>query len=377
MQAAPIIKTAESAEPNQHIGDKLNMIGLHRDALVEHCKAQGLESFRAKQIWQWIYGRGATEFSAMSNIAKPTQATLAERFIIERAKVDKDLTSFDGTRKWLLRFSDGNQAETVFIPEEDRGTLCISSQVGCTLSCTFCHTGTQKLVRNLTAAEIVGQVLSARDHLGEWGREGDARRLTNIVFMGMGEPLFNYDHVARACEILMDGEGISLSRRRITISTSGVVPRMYQMADELGVNLAVSLHAVRDDLRNEIVPINRKYPLKELAAAMRYFHEKHPSRRVMIEYVMLKDVNDTDADAMQLVELLEGIPVKMNLIPFNPWPGSPYVCSSNNRIHAFKRILQAHNLTTPIRRTRGQDILAACGQLKSESERKKGQKVQL
>jgi 23S rRNA (adenine2503-C2)-methyltransferase len=380
MQNQPIIKTASGVEPTQEQEGKLNLVGLNRDELAAACAELGLEKFRAKQIWSWVYGRGVTDFGAMSDIAKATRIRLEERFIISRAAIAEDKTSFDGTRKWLFRLSDGNLVETVYIPETDRGTLCISSQVGCTLSCTFCHTGTQKLVRNLTAGEIVGQVLSARDllqHPTKTDIPFTHGKITNIVFMGMGEPLFNYDHVAKACILLGDNEGLALSRRHITISTSGVVPRMYQMADELNVNLAVSLHAIRDDLRNEIVPINRKYKLEELIGAMRHFHTKHPSRRIMIEYVMLKDVNDRDEDALQLVNLLKGLPVKMNLIPFNPWPGSPYECSSNNRIHAFRRVLQAHHLTTPIRKTRGQDILAACGQLKSASERKKGEKVQL
>lgn len=318
-----------------------------------------------------------TAFDDMNNIAKAARATLQQHCVIERAKVVQDLTSSDGTRKWLLEFSDGTQVETVFIPESDRGTLCISSQVGCTLSCTFCHTGTQRLVRNLKASEIVGQVLSARDALGEWGLPSEERMISNIVFMGMGEPLFNYDHVKRACQLLTNPDGFGLSRRKVTISTSGVVPNIYRMTDEIGVNLAISLHAIRDELRDDIVPINRKYKLEELLEAMRYFSNAHPSRRIMIEYVMLKGVNDSDDDALTMVKLLTDIPVKMNLIPFNPWPGSPYECSSNNRIHAFKRILQEHHISTPIRKTRGQDILAACGQLKSESELKKGQKVRL
>ncbi len=380
-------KTALSAEPDGRIGARVNLIGLCREELGALLASLGMEKFRTKQVWHWLYHRGVTTFDEMTTLAKPAREKLAAHCAIERLAVAQDLTSTDGTRKWLFKLSDGNEIETVFIPTDKRGTLCISSQVGCTLACTFCYTGTQALVRNLTAAEIAGQVLAARALLEESRQSsvpshqekilptGNWQLITNIVFMGMGEPLFNYDHVKKACEIMMDPEGLSLSRRHITISTSGVVPRMKQMSDELGVNLAVSLHAVRDDLRNEIVPINRKYQLPELLDAMRYHHAQHPSRRIMIEYVMLGGVNDADEDAHQLAKLLIGIPVKMNLIPFNPWPNSPYLSSSNNRIHSFKRILQEYHLSTPIRKTRGQDILAACGQLKSESQRKKGEKV--
>jgi len=373
-----ILKEAEQAEPTQQIGKLTNLIGLTREEVAAHFELVGIEKFRAKQLWHWIYKRGVQHFDGIDNIAKASLAIMKEHFCIGRAHIDQDQLSSDGTRKWLLEFSDCNKVETVFIPEETRGTLCISSQVGCTLSCTFCHTGTQRLVRNLTASEIVGQILTARDQLEEWPSTDESKRkVTNIVFMGMGEPLFNYDHVAKACEILLDDQGLYLSRRKITISTSGVVPKIYQMADELGVNLAISLHAVRDELRNEIVPINRKYPLQELIASLHYYISKHPTRSILIEYVMLKDVNDSDADAETLVQLLRGLPVKVNLIPFNPWPNSPYECSSNNRIHAFARILSKHKLPNPIRTPRGQDILAACGQLKSDSELKKGQKVKL
>ncbi len=375
--ALNITKTAELSAPDEHLDGRINVIGLSMEALKGYLASHGIEPFRAKQLWHWLYVRGETDFAKMDNIAKPMRTTLAEHFCIERAVVKDDQLSTDGTRKWLFGFSGGQEVETVFIPEEDRGTLCISSQVGCTLACTFCHTGTQRLVRNLNAAEIIGQLLCARDLLGEWALPTTERIVSNIVFMGMGEPLFNYDHVAEACRRLTDPSGIGLSRRKVTISTSGVVPKMNQMTDELGVNLAISLHAARDDLRNEIVPINRKYPLAELKKAMHYFIEKHPSQRILIEYVMLKDVNDSDADAHAMAALLNGLPVKINLIPFNPWPGSPYVCSSGNRIHAFAKILQGYKLSTPIRKTRGQDILAACGQLKSASELKKGQRVKL
>ncbi len=377
MLDAPLIKTPECSSDAAEDAQHRNLIGMSRDEIRDALAGLSLEPFRAKQLWNWLYVRGVRSFDAMSNMSKPTRAMLAEHFAIDRAEIREDALSEDGTRKWLLGFGDKNEVETVFIPEADRGTLCISSQVGCTLACTFCHTGTQKLVRNLSAGEIVGQVLTARDELGEWNTKEDGRKVTNIVFMGMGEPLFNYDHVARACELLTDGDGVALSKRKVTISTSGVVPRIYQMADELGVNLAISLHAVRNELRNEIVPINRKWPLEELLPALHYYAEKFPSRRILIEYVMLKDVNDSESDAYALVDLMRGLPVKVNLIPFNPWPGSPYECSSNNRIHKFADILAAHHISVPIRRTRGQDILAACGQLKSQSERKRGQKVKL
>lgn len=373
-----ILKQAEQAEPSEMINNHLNLVGLTRDEVATRMELLGIERFRAKQLWHWLYKRGVQHLDSIDNIAKNRLSIMSEHFCIERADVAKDQLSEDGTRKWLFSFSDCNKAETVFIPEESRGTLCISSQVGCTLACTFCHTGTQRLVRNLTAGEIVGQVLSSKDALDEWPATDESRRrITNIVFMGMGEPLFNYDHVAKACEIMLDDQGLYLSRRKITISTSGVVPKIKQMADELGVNLAISLHAVNDTLRDEIVPINRKYPLKELIDSLHYYISKHPTRSILIEYVMLKGVNDSDDDALQLVELLKGLPVKINLIPFNPWPGSPYECSSNNRIHQFARILGAHKLPSPIRTTRGEDILAACGQLKSDSELKKGQKVKL
>ncbi len=313
----------------------------------------------------------------MTTIAKKQQALLAEHFIINRPSIAKDLTSFDGTRKWLLEFADGNKVETVFIPEDDRGALCVSSQVGCTLSCTFCHTGTMKLVRNLTAGEIIGQVLVARDGLGEWGKRREDCLFTNIVMMGMGEPLFNYENVAKALTIIMDGEGIAISKRRITLSTSGVVPMIERVGEELGVNLAISLHAVRDDLRDEIVPLNKKYPIAELLDACRTYPAANNARRITFEYVMLKGVNDTDADARELVRLLADIHAKVNLIPFNPWPGSPYECSSNNRINAFAQIVNDAGYSSPVRTPRGRDIFAACGQLKSDSERKKGEKVWL
>ncbi|MGE0755341.1 MAG: 23S rRNA (adenine(2503)-C(2))-methyltransferase RlmN, partial [Alphaproteobacteria bacterium] len=324
-----------------------------------------------------LYKKGAHDFSVMSSIAKPQQAKLAELFSLERPEISKNLTSFDHTRKWLLKFEDGNQVETVFIPEEDRGALCVSSQVGCTLSCSFCHTGTMKLVRNLTAAEIVGQVMIARDQLNEWDKRREDCLFTNIVMMGMGEPLYNYDQVAKALKIIMDSHGIALSKRRITLSTSGVVPMIERCGKELEVNLAISLHAVRDDLRDELVPLNKKYPLAELLRACREYPAASNARRITFEYVMLKGMNDTDEDARELCRLLKGIHAKVNLIPWNPWPGAKYETSSRNRQHAFAKILNDAGYSSPIRATRGQDIYAACGQLKSDSERKKGEKVWL
>jgi 23S rRNA (adenine2503-C2)-methyltransferase len=352
-----------------------DLVGLSRAELEAELVAVGEKPFRMKQVWHWIYHQGATDFARMSSIAKPLQAKLAERFVIGRPEAAAVQTSVDETRKWLFRFRDGQQAETVYIPdvEQDRGALCISSQVGCTLSCRFCHTGTQTLVRNLGAAEIVGQFMAARDAYGEWPSPmGETPRLlSTIVLMGMGEPLYNYENVAKAMRIVMDNEGIALSRRRITLSTSGVVPMMDRAGDELGVNLAVSLHAVRDDLRDELVPLNRKYPISELMAACRRYPGASNSRRITFEYVMLKGVNDSEADARELVRLIEGMPAKVNLIPFNPWPGSTYEPSSGNALHRFARIVMDAGFSSPIRTPRGQDILAACGQLKTDSERKR------
>ena len=357
--------------------EKTHIVGLTREELAEKLQEIGLEPFRAKQIWHWVYVKGETDFSKMSSIAKKGQALLDDHFTVARPRIDKDLKSFDGTRKWLLEFEDRNKVETVFIPEEDRGALCVSSQVGCTLTCTFCHTGTQPLVRNLLPRDIIGQAMVARDGLNEWGDKRTDGLFTNIVMMGMGEPLFNYDNVAKALKIIMDGEGISISKRRITLSTSGVVPMIERCGKELGVNLAVSLHATRNDLRDEIVPINKKYPIEELLKACREYPAANNARRITFEYVMLKGVNDTDADARELVRLLKGIHAKVNLIPFNPWKGAPYECSSRNRISAFAKIVNDAGYSSPVRATRGQDIYAACGQLKSDSERAKGQRVQL
>ena len=362
----PAIETADG---------RRELVGLSRDELAAELAAIGEKPFRAKQLWHWIYHQGVTEFDRMSSIARPLQQRLAERFVIGRPAIATAQESTDGTRKWLFRFRDGQEAETVYIPDryEDRGAVCISSQVGCTLSCRFCHTGTQKLVRNLGAAEIVGQFMAARDAYAEWpSPQGETPRLlSTIVLMGMGEPLYNYENVAKAMRIVMDGEGIGLSRRRITLSTSGVVPLMDQCGQELGVGLAISLHAVRDDLRDVLVPLNRKYPLAELLAACRRYPGASNARRITFEYVMLRDVNDSEADARELVRLIAGIPAKVNLIPFNPWPGSDYEPSTGNQLNRFARIVQEAGFASPIRVPRGRDILAACGQLRTESRRTK------
>jgi 23S rRNA (adenine2503-C2)-methyltransferase len=359
------------APPPVTVGGKTDLVGLGREALAAELAALDEPAFRARQLWHWIYHRGATDFDRMTSLSKAFRARLAERFVVGRPGVASALTSFDGTRKWLLRFTDAQEVEAVHIPEADRGTLCISSQVGCTLTCKFCHTGTQRLVRNLGPAEIVGQVMLVRDHLGEWPSPPAGRQITNLVMMGMGEPLYNYDNVAAALKIVMDGEGLSISKRKITLSTAGVVPAMRRCGEELGVNLAVSLHAVNDELRDEIVPLNRKYPLKELLAACRDYPGVHNARRITFEYVMLKEVNDSAADARALVRLLKDIPAKVNLIPFNPWPGAPFECSTARAIERFARILNDAALSAPVRTPRGQDIMAACGQLKSASQRKK------
>jgi 23S rRNA (adenine2503-C2)-methyltransferase len=355
-----------------------NLVGLSRDELKDALTEAALEPFRARQIWQWIYWHGVTDFALMTNIAKKTREKLAELFVIERPQIVTEQRSVDGTRKWLLRFPDGNEAETVNIPEDDRGSVCVSSQVGCTLTCSFCHTGTQALVRNLTPDEIVGQFMVARDSYGEWPTPTETTRmLSNIVMMGMGEPLYNFDNVATALKIVMDEQGIALSRRRITLSTSGVVPMIPKVGEVLDVNLAVSLHAVSDEVRDTLVPINKKWPIKQLLKACAAYPGAKNSRRITFEYAMLKGVNDSDADARELVRLLEPVHAKVNLIPFNPWPGAPYECSSNNRIHRFAEIVNDGGLSAPVRTPRGRDIAAACGQLKSQSVRAKGQKVAL
>ena len=360
--------------------DKQNLVGLSRDdmrvALIDAGTPEKQARMRVGQIWGWIYQKGVSDFEAMSNLAKPFRAMLAEQFTVTRPEIVTKQVSKDGTRKYLLRINGGHEVEVVYIPEKDRGTLCISSQVGCTLTCPFCHTGTQKLVRNLTAAEIVGQILVARDDLNEWGKApGDKRLLSNIVLMGMGEPLYNFENVRDAMLIAMDNEGISLSRRRITLSTSGVVPGIQRAGEEIGCMIAISFHATTDEVRNELVPINKKWNIEALLQALRDYPRLSNSERITFEYVMLKGVNDSDEDAHRLVRLIKGIPAKINLIPFNEWPGSPYQRSSGNRIHAFGDIVNAAGYASPIRRPRGEDIMAACGQLKSESERGRREKV--
>ena len=348
-----------------------NLVGLGRASLAAEMADFGAEPFRARQLWHWIYHRGVTDFAAMTSLSKGFRERLAAHYELFRPIVSRTLASVDGTRKWLLRFPDGQEVECVHIPEEDRGTLCVSSQVGCTLTCKFCHTGTQRLVRNLTAAEIVGQVMLARDALGEWPAPQDDRQLTNIVLMGMGEPLYNYDNVATALKIVMDHEGLSLSRRKITLSTSGVVPMIARCGTELAVNLAISLHAVTDELRDVLVPLNKKYPLADLLEACRTYPGSSNARRITFEYVMLKGVNDSPAEAKELVRLLAGIPAKVNLIPFNPWPGAPFERSTDAAIKIFSDIVNAAGYSSPVRTPRGEDIMAACGQLKSDSVKRR------
>lgn len=356
---------------------KPSLAGLSKAELTEKLIAIGVEPKKAKmrveQLWRWIYHYGVTDFAAMTNVAKELRATLAEHYTLERPEIVTQQTSTDGTRKWLIRLGPGVEAEAVFIPGVGKaGALCVSSQVGCTLNCTFCHTGTQKLVRNLTSAEIVTQVMIARDALGEWPtqdrplNDGD-RQLTNLVFMGMGEPLYNLDNVDTAIDVISDGDGISIGRRRITVSTAGVAPRIKELGDRTGAMLAISLHATNDELRNQLVPLNKKYPLEELFAAIRSYPSLNNAKRVTFEYVMLKGVNDTLPEAKALVKLLAGIPAKINLIPFNPWPGTNYECSDWSTIEAFAEVLNRAGYSSPIRTPRGRDILAACGQLRSES----------
>jgi 23S rRNA (adenine2503-C2)-methyltransferase len=375
-RARIMAKAAAFAPPAATLPDgRRDLVGLSREELAAEMVALGEKPFRSKQLWHWLYHQGEADFARMNTIAKPMQMKLAERFVVGRPEVATQQDSADGTRKWLFRFRDQQQVETVYIPsaDEDRGAVCISTQVGCTLSCRFCHTGTQALVRNLGAAEIVGQFMAARDSYGEWPspKDGTPRHLSNIVVMGMGEPLYNYENVAKALKIVMDHEGIGLSRRRITLSTSGVVPMMDRCGAELGVGLAVSLHAVTDELRDEIVPLNRKYPIAELLAACRRYPGASNARRITFEYVMLRGVNDGEAEARELVRLIRGMPAKVNLIPFNPWPGSPYKTSTSEAIQRFAEILNDAGYASPIRRPRGRDILAACGQLKTESERRR------
>ncbi|MEO1549969.1 MAG: 23S rRNA (adenine(2503)-C(2))-methyltransferase RlmN [Pseudomonadota bacterium] len=354
-----------------------NLIGLTREQLREALAAAGTPErqlkMRTGQIWAWIYNKGVRSFDDMTDLSKAYRTQLAEHFILSRPEIVTRQVSNDGTRKYLLRIAGGHEVEAVYIPEEDRGTLCISSQVGCTLTCSFCHTGTQKLVRNLTAAEIVGQILVARDDLDEWSKPStDKRLISNIVLMGMGEPLYNTDNVRDAMLIAMDNEGISLSRRRITLSTSGIVPQIARAGEEIGCMLAISFHATTDAVRDTLVPINRKHNIAELIQACRDYPRLSNAERITFEYVMLKDVNDTDEDARRLVQLIAGIPAKINLIPFNPWPGAPYARSDWARIEAFAEIVNKAGYAAPIRTPRGEDIMAACGQLKSATERARG-----
>ncbi len=353
---------------------KTPLLGLTRPALAAALGAIGVaerdQRMRASQLWHWLYQRGALSFDAMTTLSKEMRATLAAYFVIGRPEIVTEQLSADGTRKWLLRMGPGVEVETVFIPEEDRGTLCVSSQVGCTLTCRFCHTGTQKLMRNLTAGEIIAQIMVARDALDDFpaGKGGvGQRRLTNVVMMGMGEPLYNFENVRDAIHIMADGDGLALSKRRITLSTAGVVPMIERAGNEIGSMLAISLHSARDDVRDVIVPLNRKYPIAELIAACRAYPGLSNARRITFEYVMLKGINDSPDDARRLVRLLEGIPAKINLIPFNPWPGAPYACSDWEVIETFAEIVNAAGYASPIRTPRGRDIMAACGQLKSES----------
>ncbi len=363
--------------PRQTSEGLLNLVGMTRAGLKAALLATGTPqkqvNMRVGQVWQWIYAKGVRDFDLMTNLAKPYRADLKKHFVIETPEVVTKQVSNDGTRKYLMRIDGGHELETVYIPEEDRGTLCISSQVGCTLTCSFCHTGTQRLVRNLTASEIVGQILVARDDLEEWPIPGapknETRLLSNIVLMGMGEPLYNFENVRNAMKIAMDPEGISLSRRRITLSTSGVVPEIAKTAEEIGCLLAVSFHATTDEVRDRLVPINKKWNIQTLLKALRAYPKLSNSERITLEYVMLKDVNDTDEDAKRLIKLIQGIPAKINLIPFNEWPGAPYQRSDWKRIKAFADIIYKAGYASPIRKPRGEDIMAACGQLKSASKK--------
>ncbi|MAZ15849.1 MAG: 23S rRNA (adenine(2503)-C(2))-methyltransferase RlmN [Ahrensia sp.] len=382
-------RDAHGANARAALAEKPTLIGLTRPQLADALKQAGVPErqvrMRVQQLWHWLYVRGVSDFDDMTNVSKDLRAMLRENFSIARPEIVEEQVSNDGTRKWLLRFPPRGagkpvEVETVYIPEEGRGTLCVSSQVGCTLTCTFCHTGTQRLVRNLTSEEIVSQLLLARERLGDFPDKdtpqgaivpSEGRKVSNVVMMGMGEPLYNYDHVRDALLIFADGEGLSLSKRRITLSTSGVVPGIVRIGEETGVMLAISLHATNDTLRDELVPINKKYPLKELLDACRAYPGLSNARRITFEYVMLKGVNDSLADAKDLVRLLKGIPAKINLIPFNKWPGSAYECSDWEQIEEFADFINANGYASPIRTPRGQDILAACGQLKSASERMK------
>ena len=382
----PIINDVITIPRNELIDPKINIIGLTKLALSEHLLKAGIEqkhlNMRLNQIWGWLYQKGITDFSKMGNISKDVKGLLSKYFSISLPAIVEKKISTDGTRKYLLRLSGGHEIETVFIPETDRGTLCISSQVGCTLTCPFCHTGTQKLVRNLNPSEMIGQVLIAREDLNEWpteqnNRVGQPRKLSNIVLMGMGEPLYNFDAVRDAMNIAMDPAGIALSRRRITLSTSGVVPEIGKVGDEIGCMLAISFHATTDEVRNKLVPINKRWNISQLLQALRDYPRLSNSERITFEYVMIDKVNDSDEDARRLIALIKGIPAKINLIPFNEWPGAPYKRSSNNRVRAFADIIHNAGYSSPIRKPRGEDIMAACGQLKSETERARKSKAQI
>ena len=382
---APLVPDVHAIPRKLLDGGKVNLVGLTRDGLRSALVAAGTPEKQARmrvgQIWQWVYHWGVRDFAQMTNLAKDYRALLAEHFTITLPEVVQKQVSADGTRKYLVRIAGGHEVEVVYIPEENRGTLCISSQVGCTLTCSFCHTGTQKLVRNLTAGEIVGQVMLARDDLDEWPRPGDpkdeTRLVSNIVLMGMGEPLYNFDNVRDAMQIVMDGEGIALGRRRITLSTSGVVPEIARAATEIGCQLAISFHATTDEVRDRLVPINKRWNIATLLAELRDYPRLSNSERITFEYVMLKGVNDTDEDARRLVKLIRGIPAKINLIPFNEWPGSPYERSDWDRIEAFADIIYKAGYASPIRTPRGEDIMAACGQLKSATERARKSRAEI
>jgi 23S rRNA (adenine2503-C2)-methyltransferase len=383
---APITQDVLTIPRKLPEGGKVNIIGLTRDQLREALIAAGTPEKQVKmrlgQLWQWVYFFGLRDFDQMTNLSKDYRALLKETFEISLPEVVTRQISSDGTRKYLVRIAGGHEVEVVYIPETDRGTLCISSQVGCTLTCSFCHTGTQKLVRNLTAGEIVGQIMLARDDLDEWPKKGAtneaaARLVSNVVLMGMGEPLYNFENVRDAMNIVMDGEGIALGRRRITLSTSGVVPEIARTAEEIGCLLAVSFHATTDEVRDQLVPINKRWNIATLLDALRAYPGLTNSERITFEYVMLQGVNDTKEDAYRLVELLRGIPAKVNLIPFNEWPGAPYTRSSGNRIHAFADIIHEAGYASPIRTPRGEDIMAACGQLKSATERERKSRAQI
>jgi 23S rRNA (adenine2503-C2)-methyltransferase len=357
------------------VSAETSLVGLDSEGLAAALGEAGVEpkavAMRTRQLSNWIYVHGARDFAAMTNLAKDFRERMAARFTLARPEIVTEQISNDGTRKWLLRAGPGIEFETVFIPEPGRGTLCVSSQVGCTLNCRFCHTGTQKLVRNLTPGEIVGQLMVARDALGDWPSTGDNRRVTNVVMMGMGEPLYNFENVKTALALVTDGDGLALSRRRVTLSTAGVVPMIKRAGEEIGSSLAISLHAARDDVRDVIVPLNKKYPLKELLQACRDYPGVSNARRITFEYVMLKGVNDSLADARELVRVIRGIPAKINLIPFNPWPDAPYECSEWSQIEKFAEIVNRAGYASPVRTPRGRDIMAACGQLKSASQKER------